>query len=84
MSEHPKLTAYIEGHTDSAGPDEINLALSKARAEAVRQALIERGVPPERLAAEGAGESRPIADNATATGRRENRRVEVYMIEQEQ
>ncbi|MGE5154608.1 MAG: OmpA family protein [Bdellovibrio bacteriovorus] len=81
LTQHPGLSALIEGHTDSAGPDEINLELSKARAEAVRQALIERGVPAERLTAEGAGESRPIAENSTAAGRRQNRRVEVYVIE---
>jgi chemotaxis protein MotB len=66
LKAHPGLSALIEGHTDSAGPDEINLELSKARADAVRQALIERGVPAERLSAEGAGEGRPIAENASA------------------
>lgn len=81
LKDHPKLSALIEGHTDSAGPDDINLELSRARADAVRQALIDRGVPEERLTAEGAGEGRPIADNTTAAGRRQNRRVEVYILE---
>ena len=81
LKEHPRLSALIEGHTDSAGPDDINLELSKARAEAVKQALIARGVPEERLTSEGAGEGRPIADNATAAGRGQNRRVEVYILE---
>jgi outer membrane protein OmpA-like peptidoglycan-associated protein len=82
LKDHPKLTALIEGHTDSAGPDDINLELSRARADAVRQALIDRGVPEERLTAEGAGEGRPIAENTTAAGRGQNRRVEVYVLEQ--
>jgi outer membrane protein OmpA-like peptidoglycan-associated protein len=82
LRDHPQLRALIEGHTDNAGPNEINLELSKARAAAVKQALIERGVPAERLNAEGAGEARPIADNATAAGRAQNRRVEVYILEQ--
>lgn len=82
LNEHPKLSARIEGHTDSAGPEAINREVSQARADAVKQALVQRGVAPERLAAEGLGESRPIADNATGAGRRKNRRVEVYVIEQ--
>lgn len=81
LKDHPKLSALIEGHTDNAGPEEINLAVSRARAEAVKQALIARGVPEERLTAEGAGEGRPIADNGTAAGRSQNRRVEVYVLE---
>lgn len=81
LKDHPQLTALIEGHTDNAGPDDINQELSRARASAVEQALIERGVPAQRLTAEGAGETRPIADNATAAGRAQNRRVEVYVQE---
>ncbi|RMF59783.1 MAG: OmpA family protein, partial [Bacteroidetes bacterium] len=70
------------GHTDSTGPDDYNLRLSQARAEAVRAYLIERfGIAPERLVARGYGESQPIADNVTATGRTLNRRVEFRVIE---
>lgn len=82
LQEHPKLNVHIEGHTDSAGPDDINLNLSKARAAAVMQALIERGVPQARLASDGVGKAHPIAENATAVGRGENRRVDVYVVEQ--
>ncbi|WP_295607470.1 OmpA family protein [uncultured Lamprocystis sp.] len=81
LQQYPQLTAIINGHTDSSGSESINLALSKARAEAVRQGLIERGVAPERLTAEGLGETRPVGDNATPTGRLKNRRVEVLVIE---
>lgn len=77
----PNLTARIEGYTDSSGADQTNLALSKARAEAVRTALIARGIAPERLTAEGLGKQRPVAENGTPAGRRKNRRIEVYLIE---
>jgi outer membrane protein OmpA-like peptidoglycan-associated protein len=81
LADYPGLTARIEGHTDSAGPEDINLNLSKARADAVRDALIDRGVAEERLVAEGIGEARPVADNASAEGRRANRRVEIYILQ---
>lgn len=81
LKERPELTTRIEGHTDSAGSDALNLELSKQRAEAVKQALMERGIAAARISAEGVGSARPIASNATAAGRRENRRVEIYVIE---
>ncbi len=68
---------HVEGHTDADGDDRLNLALSVARAEAVVGALIERGVSPARLYAIGYGESQPVADNGTADGRAQNRRVEL-------
>jgi chemotaxis protein MotB len=82
LKEQPKLSARIEGYTDNSGPDDINQKMSAARAEAVKQALIERGVAAERLTAEGLGEAKPIADNGTPAGRARNRRVEVYVIEE--
>ncbi len=66
----------IEGHTDNQGRASKNQKLSRRRAEAVRGYLIRRGVSPDRLEAVGFGEKRPIADNAQARGRAENRRVE--------
>lgn len=81
LNEHPQLSAFVEGHTDKTGPDDINLAVSKARAEAVRKALIERGVPEARLSSAGVGGTRPIADNASAAGRSQNRRVDVFVVE---
>lgn len=75
------LGAEIGGHTDSTGSDEANLALSRARAEAVREALLARGLPAAQLAAQGYGASQPVADNATDEGRAANRRTEVRWIE---
>lgn len=70
------MTATIEGYTDSTGDDMYNMNLSKRRAEAVRQALIkDYAVTPARLQSKGYGESKPIADNNTAEGRLQNRRV---------
>ncbi|AVF05645.1 MULTISPECIES: OmpA family protein [Devosia] len=73
----PNAAIDVEGHTDSDGDDQRNLALSVARAEAVVNALIERGVAPERLYAIGYGEAQPVADNATSAGKRQNRRIVV-------
>lgn len=66
----------IEGHTDGTGAAAANQALSEARAQAVRAALIARGLPAERLLAQGYGASRPLAGNQTAAGRAANRRIE--------
>lgn len=66
----------VEGHTDNRGAKALNTKLSANRAKAVRAYLVQKGVEPARLEAKGYGPSRPIADNKTAKGREENRRVE--------
>ena len=71
----PEATVNVEGHTDADGEDEANLALSVSRAEAVVDALILRGISPERLYAIGYGESLPIASNETRAGKQANRRI---------
>ena len=73
-------TLRIEGHTDDRGDNGYNAALSGDRAQAVKSALIERGVADGSLSAEGFGEDRPIADNATPAGRAANRRIEIRVI----
>jgi OOP family OmpA-OmpF porin len=73
----PEAVVDVEGHTDSDGDDRLNMALSVARAEAVVDALVERNVSPARLYAIGYGETQPVADNATADGKRANRRIVV-------
>ena len=75
MSTYPNTEVLLGGHTDSVGSAEYNQALSEKRAEAVKRALIVRGVQSDRVQAKGFGESRPIADNMNAEGRAENRRV---------
>lgn len=78
-------TIAIEGHTDSVGEDAYNQRLSERRAEAVRDYLVERGVPAARLRTSGFGASRPVADNTrpdgsdNEAGRQRNRRVEVVL-----
>ncbi|MBL8951136.1 MAG: OmpA family protein [Myxococcaceae bacterium] len=72
----------IEGHTDSVGDDGFNLKLSQNRANSVMSALIKLNVDPGRMEAVGYGETRPIASNATAAGKAENRRTEFNIVEQ--
>lgn len=69
----------VQGHTDSVGSAADNDRLSLRRAQSVRDYLVTRGVPPEQATAEGLGSARPIADNKTADGRAENRRVEIVV-----
>ena len=69
----------VQGHTDSVGSAADNDRLSLRRAQSVRDYLVTRGVPSEKATAEGLGSARPIADNKTADGRAENRRVEIVV-----
>ena len=69
----------VEGHTDAQGGDATNQALSRQRADAVRQALIARGIPASRIRAIGRGSAVPLADNRNESGRARNRRVEIYL-----
>jgi outer membrane protein OmpA-like peptidoglycan-associated protein len=72
-----KLT--VEGHTDSQGSSSFNQVLSQQRADAVRSYLISRGYPSDLIQAQGIGEDRPVADNTSAEGRANNRRVEIVV-----
>ncbi|RKG94071.1 OmpA family protein [Corallococcus terminator] len=75
-SKNPLL---IEGYTDSRGTDTYNEQLSERRAESVRDFLVNQGVPSDRINIRGMGENRPVASNATAEGRANNRRVEIVV-----
>ena len=77
----PKINLRIEGHTDSTGSDELNMRLSKERAESVLGFLQGQGVASSRLTAMGYGPKVPVADNATPEGRAKNRRVEIVLAE---
>lgn len=80
VQSHPDLPVRIEGHTDSTGSANLNQVLSQQRADAVRQALVEEGIAPERLSALGLGEDQPVAANDTEEGRARNRRVDVVVV----
>ena len=77
LRNYPNAKFSIEGHTDSDGSNAFNQKLSEDRANAVRNALIEKGVKPENLVAVGFGETKPIASNKTKEGKAQNRRTEV-------
>ena len=76
---YPGLHLDIEGHTDSVGSDEYNLQLSQKRAQAVRDYLVQQGIPDGAIASRGLGKSTPVATNDTAEGRQQNRRVELVL-----
>jgi len=69
----------VEGHADSRGSESYNQGLSQRRADAVRDYLVQQGCPADRIQSRGKGESSPIADNASAEGRANNRRVEIII-----
>jgi OOP family OmpA-OmpF porin len=71
-------TYELRGYTDSVGSDAYNQKLSQRRADAVRNAMIKKGAPADRLVAKGYGEANPVGDNATKEGRAANRRVELF------
>lgn len=77
LQEHPERQVIVEGHTDSVGSASYNWSLSERRANAVRTALVRAGVEPSRIVVQGYGEEHPVADNASESGRAQNRRVEV-------
>lgn len=79
LGRYDERQVLVEGHTDSVGSDAENLALSQRRADAVRTYLLSRQVDSGRVNAVGKGEAFPIADNGSATGRQQNRRVEVII-----
>lgn len=80
LKSHPDAEVEIQGHTDSVGSDKYNLALSERRANSVKAYLVSQGIAESRITTKGFGESQPIADNGTAKGRAENRRVVIIEI----
>lgn len=82
LAQHVEMTQIeVQGHTDNRGAPALNKKLSQARAEAVRQTLIKRGVAGDRLLARGYGPDKPIDDNGTDAGRQKNRRVQFVILE---
>ena len=79
LNKYPDRGIAIEGFTDSTGSKELNQRLSERRAQAVKEALVSRGVEPKRIETRGHGPAFPIASNDTPTGRQLNRRVEIVI-----
>ncbi len=79
INRYPNTTVNVIGHTDSTGEAAYNFDLSQRRAQAVASVLINGGVSPQRIRSIGRGEDAPIATNATAQGRQQNRRVEIII-----
>lgn len=84
LNKNPQTNILIVGHTDNTGSDEHNMDLSIRRAEAVKSYIVSSGVSSSRLSTQGKGESEPIADNTTADGRAQNRRVEIAIVANDQ
>lgn len=80
LQNNPDTDVKIYGHTDSSGSDAINNPLSQRRAESVYNYLLSKGISGRRLEAQGFGSTQPVADNTTAAGKSQNRRVEVYIL----
>ena len=79
LQQYPDLKLQIEGYTDSVGGDNYNLKLSQDRADSTMAFLINNGVNPSNITAQGYGKADPVADNSTAAGRKQNRRVEMVV-----
>lgn len=84
FKEYPQTNILVEGHTDSTGSDSYNLTLSKNRAQAVTNYLVDTGVDRGRFTTKWYGESQPKYDNNTAEGRAKNRRVELAIVANEE
>ena len=81
IKANPTLRIRLDGHTDDTGESTYNLSLAQRRAEAVRDYMVAQGIDPQRLTIRSFGASRPIADNASASGRSANRRVELSILD---
>ncbi|MFT4113864.1 OmpA family protein [Silvibacterium sp.] len=79
LLSYPGLTLQVEGYTDNVGSDEYNQKLSEQRADAVRDYLVSQGVQQGNISATGYGKTNPVADNSTASGRAQNRRVQLVV-----
>jgi outer membrane protein OmpA-like peptidoglycan-associated protein len=80
LQKYPNRNVLIEGHTDIVGGDEYNLDLSRRRADSVKETLTAKGIGEERIITKGYGKKYPVASNETASGKQQNRRVEVIIL----
>lgn len=79
LTQYPDRTVAIEGYTDSVGSEDYNFDLSQRRADSVKSFLVGQGIASSRLTTVGKGENAPVASNESASGRQQNRRVEVVI-----
>jgi OOP family OmpA-OmpF porin len=81
LQTYPELRIQISGHTDNVGEPAKNLELSQARADSVKAYFTGKGIDAGRIETRGAGETEPVADNATDAGRQQNRRIEFKLLQ---
>jgi outer membrane protein OmpA-like peptidoglycan-associated protein len=82
LKKYPSRNVLIEGHTDNTGREDANLTLSQKRADAVKDLLVAKGISPDRIGARGYGVKYPLVSNDTPSGRQQNRRVEVVVLDE--
>ena len=80
LDNHPQMRIVIEGHTDNTGSVSLNQTLSEKRAQSIKAEIVKRGIEPGRMETIGYGSSKPVADNGTAAGRTQNRRVTIKKL----
>ena len=80
MGSKPDYRLKINGHTDNSGEDKTNQALSERRAKTCYDYLVSKGIAANRVTSAGFGETKPVADNKTSAGRKQNRRVEFELF----
>jgi len=84
FKEYPNSNVLVEGHTDSAGPEDYNMNLSQQRAESVTTYLVGKGIAANRFSTKWYGELQPVGDNTTNDGKAKNRRVELAIVASEE
>jgi OmpA-OmpF porin, OOP family len=80
LKSNPLLAVHVVGHTDNVGPHDVNMKLSQARADAVKNYLVKKGIAAERITTKGFGPSNPVASNSTKEGKQKNRRIEFFRV----
>ncbi len=80
LKDHPQMKIMVEGHTDNTGNEASNQSLSEKRAESIKAEIVKRGIAADRMETRGFGASVPVADNKTAEGRTQNRRVTIKKL----
>lgn len=82
LQKSPQMKIEVSAHTDDSGTALGKMAVTQARAEAIRTYLLSKGIHPEQVKAQGYGSVRPVADNNTDEGRQQNRRIEITVLEE--